>query len=128
MKIYLNRLASSCLRCNALTGFQPQRRIYDSVLMSQSAKSRCLCSAVSSVTAVAVPWLRRLISGLSSRRPGFDSDLIIGPSYSQTGTRHIHHVSGVALFAVYPSVSGADSCKNLIMDKGHKSIPHWRVF
>jgi len=31
--------------------------------------------------------------------------------------RHIRHVSGVALFAVPSSVSGADSCKNLIVDK-----------
>ena len=41
--------------------------------------------------------------------------------------RRIRHVLGVALVALYQSVSGADSCKNLVMDKGHKSIPDCRA-
>jgi hypothetical protein len=64
-------------------------------IQERRARSKSDCPTVSKVTIVkAVPWLKRLVAGLSPRRPGFDP-----------GSVHVGFVvDKVALGQVFPGV------------------------
>jgi hypothetical protein len=118
LKIYRNRLAKSCLRCNALHLFPATtKNLRFSVFVT-------ICEiALFAFSCLFIDSCVRAMAQASNFRPyiaearlrfrfGHRSQLITDKEH-----RHISHVSGVALFAVSPSVSGADSCRNLIRGK-----------
>ena len=109
LKIYLNRLAKSCLRCNALALFPATTKNLSfsiNVTICEIALFVFSCLFIASC-GCAMAHMSNFWPFIAEARLRFRFD---HRSNLITEHRPICHVSAVALFAVSSSVSGADIC------------------